>query len=235
MPLLRSSSLVIWVAVGRVSAAAGEEGIWACAAISFFCAAGEQSAGPGQRLQRARAASGEPQAHLQGQLHMQTKARQLPCKLSPRSAHLPQPASASDSAATPQRCGLRSPASWFAQAGAPGHAPSLRCREQELLPAGRGQSLLPRVSLSCRCNKQDVHKRASFPSSVLCLPPPKAIVNLGSFSVTFINTSWFLLQLMHFGPLARRWRAFQSVSNPRHTTALLPHREQAVHSIENLS
>lgn len=48
MPLVLSSSLVICVAVVRVSTsgsadpAAEEEESWVCAAISFFCAAGEE-------------------------------------------------------------------------------------------------------------------------------------------------------------------------------------------------
>lgn len=56
MPLLRSSSLVICMAVVRLSTAdstAEEEESWACAAISFFWAAGEEQRALGYKMPKA--------------------------------------------------------------------------------------------------------------------------------------------------------------------------------------
>lgn len=93
MPLLRSSSLVICVAVVRLSTAgsadptAEEEDSWACAAISFFCAAGEKR----REHWSARCSTAvsfcpvpwdkEEEPDLQVHQNMQTKASQVPCKL----------------------------------------------------------------------------------------------------------------------------------------------------------
>lgn len=85
MPLLRSSSLVIWVAVVRVStagsaaAAAGEEESWACAAISFFCAAGKQSASTG--LQGAQ--QQPPAARCRGTRDRQISRDNTTCRQRP--------------------------------------------------------------------------------------------------------------------------------------------------------
>lgn len=179
MPLLRSSSLVIWVAVGRLSmagsaAAAGEEEIWACCAMSFFCAAGEQSA--------SRSAAAPQQlccpVPRDTERHGNTTCMQrCPASFSPS---LPISLSLSQSltvlphqnavGCTP--AGLPKPVTHHLCS-----AENRNCCEQ----AGDSPCFQVCLSASSIIHKMFINETVSS-SSVLCLPPLKAIINLGSLS-----------------------------------------------------